>query len=281
MIIPRCSTPNIILFGETGHGKSSVVNLLAFREDKLAAVSDSANGVTFQNQCYVRQIDDNKVHIFDTVGLGEATYGTVSNESAIQQLYTLMRSLATGVDLLVFVIRGPRITGMMQQNYKVFYEIFCQKKVPIMLVVTHMEHMDDNEQNAWLGTNKPLICKKGMEFEDYICVTGLRSSHEPFRGRYDRSRILLQVALKERLKQSGGPWIPPYVNAGYWFSTTLNGLLSHCGTTLQRLGLTLGKQGRSCVYKALLVAGFGEEEALKRAKEIWSVVEGGKGSRDR
>ncbi|KIK27898.1 hypothetical protein PISMIDRAFT_674209, partial [Pisolithus microcarpus 441] len=130
---------NIILFGETGVGKSSVINLIA--ERSVAEVSPDADGCTMNSTDYQFTIGSRKITIWDTVGLEEPQMGINGYYTAIVKAYSLIQKLskAGGVDLLLFCIRGNRVTATTQSNYRLFYEVLCDKQVPIALVITHLE----------------------------------------------------------------------------------------------------------------------------------------------
>src|SRR5215471_18818510 len=104
------STPNVIIFGESGVGKSSIINMLGEEgAADIAQVSDQAMGVTFSTKPYKRNIFEKDYQIFDTIGLNEGSHGTVKAADAIEKLWKLMIQLSDGVNLVVFVIRAPRI----------------------------------------------------------------------------------------------------------------------------------------------------------------------------
>ncbi|KAF8060785.1 P-loop containing nucleoside triphosphate hydrolase protein [Lyophyllum atratum] len=167
------SIKTIILLGETGAGKSSVVNMLASPGFKgLAKVDNTAQGVTRHSDCYDRQIDDKTYRIYDTVGLGESAAGTMDGAKAIAALYHLMRTTAGGVNLLVYVVRGPRITAHHETTYKMFHDIFCEKEVPIILLLTHMDDVlnKPGAEAAWWSANGDTLDNKGMTFKKRACV---------------------------------------------------------------------------------------------------------------
>ena len=101
------------LFGETGSGNSSVVNLLAGKE-----VSRTSPGID---------------------GCTEALASC-----------NLVRDLtkAGGVDLLLFCHRQGRITTITRRNYAPFYEVVCRQPVPIAVVITHLEQ-EERIEDWW------------------------------------------------------------------------------------------------------------------------------------
>src|SRR5262245_1317152 len=123
---PREEMPNVIVFGEAGAGKSSVVNMLS--GGKSASTSDRALGRTFDNVPYEKTISGMKFRIFDTIGLNEATPWSEIPRDVGPGLRLLIQQLADGVSLLVHVVRAPRVTETTEQNYRMFYQSFCQGK---------------------------------------------------------------------------------------------------------------------------------------------------------
>ncbi|KAJ3934302.1 MAG: hypothetical protein NXY57DRAFT_1036920 [Lentinula lateritia] len=124
---------NIILFGSTGCGKSSIVNI-----------------VTIKRQEYC---------LYDTTGLDEGTVGTVVSKDALVKLYHLLHDLQGGISLLVYCMWGSRITETLEQNYNIFYDGFCRKAVPIVIVVTGLE--DLHHRHTWKKDEKWRIQEPG------------------------------------------------------------------------------------------------------------------------
>jgi hypothetical protein len=52
-------------------------------------------------------------------------------------LIELLKSLEGGVSLLVFVMEKGRIKKSLDENYKLFVDAICMKKVPVALMITH------------------------------------------------------------------------------------------------------------------------------------------------
>ncbi|KAG2051266.1 hypothetical protein BDR06DRAFT_1010621 [Suillus hirtellus] len=70
---------NIVIFGKTGAGKSSLVNLIT--RQQLTATSSDAMGCTIKTNMYERDVAIQnktlKVKVFDTAGLDEGSEGAV------------------------------------------------------------------------------------------------------------------------------------------------------------------------------------------------------------
>ncbi|KIM72514.1 hypothetical protein PILCRDRAFT_81792, partial [Piloderma croceum F 1598] len=139
--------PNIIIFSMTGIGKSSVVNTLAGAQ--IADTSSDLVGCTFESACYELKIRGKPFKVHNTVRLGEGIKGTVPASQAIESLFHLLHKLEGGINLLVYIMRGPCLVDTARKNYHMFYEIFCDKKVPIVVVVRGLEEEEDRQ--VWWG----------------------------------------------------------------------------------------------------------------------------------
>ncbi|KIJ68047.1 hypothetical protein HYDPIDRAFT_71034, partial [Hydnomerulius pinastri MD-312] len=126
---------NVVVFGESGVGKSSLINLIA--GEQVSQTSSGAAGCTFEYKRYLLNLNDQQYGVWDTAGLDEGTYGTVPAEKAEAYLKQLLRDLvkAGSIDLLVYCVRGTRIRSALLGNYHIFYSAICRKKVPIVIVV--------------------------------------------------------------------------------------------------------------------------------------------------
>lgn len=91
----------MIVFGEVGAGKSSLVNLLAGSD--VAENSNSADGCTLKSTGYdIHMPQGPNTRIWDTWGLKEGLAGAVNTPEAINNIYKLTRDLE---DLGVRVVK--------------------------------------------------------------------------------------------------------------------------------------------------------------------------------
>lgn len=159
-----------MIFGDSGVGKSSLINMLAGQ--KTAETSHGVLGCTFQSRQYQITINGEKVNVWDTAGLDEGTRGRVSPEIAERNLTKLLRELrsANGIHLLVYCIRGPSVRKSLTRNYAIFYSAVCRKKVPIVAIVTGLENEPTSMEGWWTKGEKELA-KYKMRFDDHACVT--------------------------------------------------------------------------------------------------------------
>ncbi|KAG1729729.1 hypothetical protein EDB19DRAFT_1913290 [Suillus lakei] len=145
---------NIVIFGETGSGKSSVFNAIAQRQ--LAKISNNAFGCTDVYQRHEVEISDQKFVLFDTVGLDEGTAGTIPAAEAEENL--------------------KRLTGWAHEPWIGWHQPFgiatsCGKNIPIVVVVTGLEK--ESVMKSWWDTHMMEFTSHGMRFDDHACVTTL------------------------------------------------------------------------------------------------------------
>ncbi|KAF9444439.1 hypothetical protein P691DRAFT_343001 [Macrolepiota fuliginosa MF-IS2] len=163
-------TQNIILFGETGVGKSSLINMLS--DSDVAIVSNGATGCTFENVRYNIKINGVERVLWDTAGLSEGEAGSVPEDQALRNLRDLVWKLREGVSLLVYCIGGTRYRDILKVNFDLFTDIICQGTVPVVVVVTGLEN--EERMDNWWDDNKANLSRHRMDFQDYACITTTR-----------------------------------------------------------------------------------------------------------
>ncbi|TFK67395.1 hypothetical protein BDN72DRAFT_770781 [Pluteus cervinus] len=224
------SNPNIIIFGETGTGKSSVVNMLS--DSKLAEESSAAKGCTFESKKYTVTIRGQPYNLWDTAGLNEGEGGTVSHRQAIIKLYELLRSLTDGVNLLMFVMRGPRIKEATKQNWRLFKEIICSNRVPAVIVITGLENeevLDDWWVRNRAEFDRREICPAGQAC--IVAIKGkLKGDRHLFQYDYDESKKKVESLI--RTASLSLAW---KVERAEWFRTILRDVREEYGEALKQL----------------------------------------------
>ena len=161
-----------------------------------AAVSHGLLGETFRNTIYPVEIGGRAYNVYDTIGLGEHSGGTVDNHKAVVNLYYLLVSLfnSGGVNLLVFVMKCGRVTETIQKNYELFYKIFCDSKVQIVIVVTGCENVEV-AMDTWWTDNEPSFTKAGMTFAGHACVCASKGAK--IKGGGYRNEDLVDQSVKK------------------------------------------------------------------------------------
>jgi len=254
----QTSKSNIIVFGETGAGKSSVINMLAGEEK--AKIGSDAIGVTFQTERYSMKIEGKLFEVYDTVGLSEGDSGTISASEAIGNLYELIRELHGGVSLLVYVLRGPRLRTAARKNYNMFYEIFCKKQVPIVIVITGLEEQKD--MPGWWNRNQMHFTNQKMIFEGAACVTATRGKDGVYEREYMESRERLKRLVLRQCADE--PWCPPTSNVS-WLLSTAVGIINAGAKLLSLTPVVLAKAVKDALISC---EGMRPKEASIEANNI-------------
>lgn len=171
------TTYNIVIFGETGAGKSSLVNLITGQS--VAKVSPDVTECTthIDNHTYTR--GSVEYNLWDTPGLKEPRSKLDDQAPAMTEVYKLMRLLRDrgGANLLVHCISGikdvqtPSVPpSALQSHYRLFHDIFFAN-VPIVIVITHLDSRQRREE--WWARNEETLRRLKLSFADHACVTAL------------------------------------------------------------------------------------------------------------
>ena len=213
LIIDHALTPrsvptqdiHVVLFGETGVGKSSLVNLLAGWH--VAEISPDSVACTLASTEYQFQLGAATIRLWDTVGLEEPERGTNGYMGAIEKAAELIRRLnaSGGISLFLFCIRGSRVTTTMQSNYRLFCEVLGKKQVPIALAITHLERelvMED-----WWQRNTKTLEKNGIFVGGHACITTLEGHPKYVESRNAVQDLLWQYADQGKFSMPSETWL--------------------------------------------------------------------------
>ena len=150
----------VLVFGSTGSGKTSLCNAISGRE---YPAESNARGVTFESNTYPYFSHENKtIIITDTIGLDESNSGTVLPHEAIQQIVKLLNASKHGYNLLIHVMKAPRITQSHVKNYNFFADRLTGNNIPVILVVTGCEN--EEPMNSWVDRNGHEFIKDNMKY---------------------------------------------------------------------------------------------------------------------
>ena len=145
--------------------------------------------------------DGKNFAIFDTIGLEEPQMGVNGYLKAIEKAYELVMKLgaAGGIHLLLFCMRGGRITATTQSNYRLFCECLCGTRVPIALVFTGLER--ETEMEDWWTRNRTHIEGYGIKSAGHACITAVQDDTPGEDLKYTESQnrireLLISCALK-------------------------------------------------------------------------------------
>lgn len=247
---------NIIIFGETGCGKSSLVNMLLGQH--VAEVGTTASGITFDCKKCDANIFGQTFAIFDTAGLNETTKGKVPKGEAISKLFNLIKSVENGISLLIFCMRG-RIKDSTTENYQLFYEIFCASKVPVLLVVTGLEEIVVDKQDLWWEENMESFTRNGMRFTGVVCGCTTKGKREVYADEFNATKLKLESLIQKSALAT--PWKRPF-NA--WFGE----ILRQGAKKFPRLLGDLCWEFRVLYNAFLEIVGVSKEEAREMASKL-------------
>ncbi|KAG2036037.1 P-loop containing nucleoside triphosphate hydrolase protein [Suillus americanus] len=182
---------NIVLFGQAGAGKSSLVNLMAGID--VAITSNDLGSCTLHWKEYFIEFGGESYKVFDTVGLEEPQLGIPQYLDAVENAYRLIQDLEKqgGIDLLLFCIRAGRLSPTLQSNYRLFHEFLCNRKIPIVIALTHLE-IENGEMDRWWTRNEHLFHRYEINVAGHACVTTLKGN-----SRYEQSRTVIRKLVKE------------------------------------------------------------------------------------
>ncbi|KAG2131410.1 P-loop containing nucleoside triphosphate hydrolase protein [Suillus bovinus] len=185
----------IVVFGETGAGKSSLVNLMAGKE--VARTSPDTQRCTMRWTEYPIDFHGSSYMVFDTIGLEEPQLGIKEYIESVENAYKLVRELDEkgGIDLLIFCIRASRVTATHQSNYRLFHEFLCEKKVPMVLAITNLER--EQRMEDWWDRNKETFNKYKIKVAGHVCITTASRLDGRHKDLYEQSRITIRKLVEE------------------------------------------------------------------------------------
>ena len=221
--------PNILVFGETGVGKSSVINMIAGNE--VAGISSAASGCTLGSQSYLVSLAGKQVKLWDTAGLNEGYHGSVPAEQAMGNLRDLVGALTEGISLLVYCIRGTsRFRDAFKTNYDLVWGTICNKCIPVVIVITGLEHQVPME--SWWEENAGEFERNGMSFVGHACITATRgkptaTGMNMYGAEFEESKGTVRKLILEHSANSPVRWIS---DKEAWLSDISRELARHYGT---------------------------------------------------
>ncbi|KIJ08351.1 hypothetical protein PAXINDRAFT_28011, partial [Paxillus involutus ATCC 200175] len=162
---------NIVFVGETGAGKSSIINLVA--GSSVANTNNDTGACTRASARYETMIRDEVFNLWDTRGLGEGFLRSIFKGSSEGELRKFLRERhqKLEIDLLVYCVRGSRANKAQVKNYNTFCAVTRRFAAPVVIMVTNLEREKNMED--WWERNESNLRRLGMEFDGHACITAI------------------------------------------------------------------------------------------------------------
>ncbi|KAF5371102.1 hypothetical protein D9757_010807 [Collybiopsis confluens] len=227
----------VLLFGASGSGKSSIINMLLSKPQAL--VSNSAvNPAPFTAEKYRIRINDSLFSIFDLAGLSEGGLFSLSDaQRTLQVLLDNLSDQGRRLHLLILCIRAPRITDVAANNYRLFYQTICRRQVPVVVVVTGLENHGSTMEDWWVQ-NQDIFGSYRMAFHDHACITTIRGRRLPngsgfvYEQEYTDSVELVRKLIHQRATPyERGCIVDPRHSGSLWSDITSQ-LSKHLSSTI-------------------------------------------------
>lgn len=184
----------VALFGVTGCGKSSIINLLA--DKPVANVSTGVEVCTRRAQWYPVSVREKTFRLWDTMGFNQAEAKDVNSLAPYEQAHALLQNLQEGVDLILLCARKDGINASLRNLYWLLDSFFFRGRAQIALVLTHF----DTPDAEWWDRNRQIIaqrCNIPVLFLPHACITTVQNGSPQFGSIYDQSRQALITLLQE------------------------------------------------------------------------------------
>lgn len=206
-LLKRFSTPrrpfHAILFGESGVGKSSVINLVL--GENVTDVSGGVKSCTMDSCSYKIDTGRHKFLVWDTVGFNGMHIEHSVCGQAMENAVRLIRDLHKqgGVDLLVFCKKEGRLLESELNIFRLFREFLCEGQIPVAFVITHLEFQ--NPMEKWWGENERDLLKACNLRTDAVaghaCITA-RASEDPDDQKHLRRLLQSRQLVHDMLEDS-------------------------------------------------------------------------------
>lgn len=162
---------NVVLLGEVGSGKSSIINLIA--GECVAKSSNDAKGGTLNITCYTLNFSPSnvQVNLWDTPGWHPAEERNTRQGRAVGADNLLKTLRATeGIHLLLFCTQKPRVTDHLVNDFQHIYSGQAYSETPLALAVTGLELIQPN-MHMWWENNHRALERYGFHCHAHACVT--------------------------------------------------------------------------------------------------------------
>ncbi|CAG8803470.1 11712_t:CDS:1, partial [Dentiscutata erythropus] len=134
---------NVVLFGLTGSGKSTVANMLYngdIKNENTFKIDDTVEGVTNQ----ISYVNNGKFGVFDMMGVDE---GSPRTNVTIRRIREYFSQLDISLNYICYVHKKGRINENDCEKFKEFEDTFKDGKKNIIIIITHCDQKWINDKN--------------------------------------------------------------------------------------------------------------------------------------
>ncbi|KAF8557992.1 hypothetical protein OG21DRAFT_1504664 [Imleria badia] len=219
----------VALFGVTGCGKSSIINLLA--DKPVANVSTGVEACTRRARWYPISLGEKKFRIWDTMGFNQAEAKDTNPLSPYEQAHALLRNLQDGVDLILLCARKDGINASLRSLYWLLDSFFFGGRAQIALVLTHF----DAPHDQWWERNRNIIaqkCEIPVQFLPYVCITTVQNGPPQLDPLHDQSKQALKALLQEHATSPTPTPLRLDLSSDIASATAVENLNTHCQLSL-------------------------------------------------
>ncbi|KAG2343531.1 hypothetical protein BDR05DRAFT_857056, partial [Suillus weaverae] len=146
---------NVLIFGETGGGKSSIINLIMGRD--TAQTSPDQETLAFTHTPYEVSLGSRRFKLWEVSSIESmGFFQTLVLKWRLKKSYKRLCK-DNGVYLLLYCMRGSMTERVLVRNYKSFINIVGSTadpgRAPVAAVVTSLEDYPQN-MDQWWTSNK-------------------------------------------------------------------------------------------------------------------------------
>jgi predicted GTPase len=192
------SKRNVIIIGQSGAGKSSLINMLS-GEEKARTSPDTKRCTVVEKEYECDLGEGQSCRVHDTVGLEEGLLDFLWAPKVERQLKKYLKEKKP-LHLLVYCISGVGLKKVDGRNFNKFKS--AVGKVPVVMVITNLENFNDPNLENWWSTNRVLLRKLDIpESTSHVCVTTLPRAHLPH-SLYNTSREAIRTLIRDNILTS-------------------------------------------------------------------------------
>ncbi|CAG8581354.1 13638_t:CDS:2 [Funneliformis caledonium] len=180
---------NIVLFGLTGQGKSSIANMLIqgdiYQKGNKFEINDGAVGATVT----INFSSNDDFKVFDTIGVGETVFGRIPHKDAIKDIRNYFTICEEPLNYIAYVKMKGRFTEEDRNMFNLFKEIFEGSEKNFIIIIT-------NSNQKWVEKNAETLKKNFGEDYPIIPETVLQvlSSFQSVENKVSKVIELIPIA---------------------------------------------------------------------------------------